>query len=77
MDKYEVIIYWSEEDRCFLAEMPDLPGCMADGLTREDALQNIKLIAEQWVRTAEALGRAVPTPKPRSMQPEPAYAGRA
>jgi predicted RNase H-like HicB family nuclease len=45
---YEIIIYWNEDDNAFLAEVPELSGCMADGATQEDALQNIKVIMEQW-----------------------------
>jgi predicted RNase H-like HicB family nuclease len=61
--KYEVIIYWSEEDQAFVASMPDLPGCMADGKTYEEALAQIQVVANEWIATAQELGRAVPKPK--------------
>ena len=54
---------WSEDDRAFIAEMPELPGCLADGPTETEARQNIELIAQEWLDTARLLGRAVPEPK--------------
>ncbi len=63
--KYEVIIYWSEEDNAFIAEVPELSGCMADGATYQDALQNIQTIIEEWLETAVSLGREIPTAKGR------------
>lgn len=63
--KYEVIIYWSEADAAFIAEMPELPGCAADGTTPEAALSAIQVVAREWIETAEALGRPVPTPRGR------------
>jgi len=63
--KYEVIIYWSKEDKAFIAEMPELPGCMADGRTYNDALKNLTVIAEEWIETAKESGRPVPAPKGR------------
>lgn len=65
MCKYEVIIYWSEEDDSFIAEMPELSGCMADGETAEKALENIQTVANEWLETAKELGRTVPEPKGR------------
>ena len=65
--KYEVIIYWSEEDQAFLAEVPELPGCMADGATQEEALNNARRVAEEWIETAQSLGRPIPEPKGRLM----------
>ena len=62
MDKYVVNVYWSEEDRRFLAEMPELPGCMADGSTAEEARQNIQLVAQDWIKMAKYMGREVPAP---------------
>jgi predicted RNase H-like HicB family nuclease len=61
--KYEIIIYWSEEDGAFLAEVPELPGCMADGQTYQDALTNVERVIQEWVETAKELGRPVPEPK--------------
>ena len=63
--KYEIIIYWSEEDNAFLAEVPELAGCMADGSTHEEALQNAEKIVDQWIETARELGRPIPEPKGR------------
>jgi predicted RNase H-like HicB family nuclease len=63
--RYEVIIYWSDEDNAFLAEVPELAGCMADGATYAEALSNVEQIIREWIETAEELGRPVPTPKGR------------
>ena len=63
MDKYEVIIYWSEEDKVFVAEVPELPGCMAHGDTQELALANTKEAIQLWIDTAREVGRPIPTPK--------------
>ncbi|MEG4504045.1 type II toxin-antitoxin system HicB family antitoxin [Microcoleus sp. F6_B4] len=63
--KYEVIIYWSQEDQAFIAEVPELPGCAADGETYQEALQNVELIMQEWIETAQQLGRIVPQPKGR------------
>ena len=65
MIKYEVIIFWSEEDQAFLAEVPELPGCMADGATYQQALSNVEVVIQEWIETARQLGRAVPEPKGR------------
>ena len=61
--KYEIILYWSEEDEAYIAEVPELPGCMADGKTYEEALKNAEVIIEEWLKTAEELGRTIPEPK--------------
>ena len=63
--KYEVIIYWSEEDQAFIAEVPELPGCAADGKTHRDALRNVEAIILEWLETARDLGRPIPKPKGR------------
>ncbi len=65
MIRYEVIIYWSEEDKAFIAEVPELPGCMADGTTYQDALKNVEFTIKEWIETARELGRLVPEPKGR------------
>jgi len=65
MVKYEVIIYWSKEDKAFIAEVPELPGCMADGPTRQKALANVEVVIEEWIETAKDLGRPIPEPKGR------------
>jgi predicted RNase H-like HicB family nuclease len=63
MYKYEVIVYWSEEDEAYIAEVPELPGCMADGTTYEEALRNVQTVISEWIETAKGLGREIPTPK--------------
>jgi predicted RNase H-like HicB family nuclease len=65
--KYEVIIYWSDEDKAFIAEMPELPGCAADGRTKAEALKAIERVAAEWIETAKSLGRPVPVPRGRLM----------
>jgi len=65
MYKYEVIVYWSEEDRAFIAEVPELAGCMADGASYEEALKNAQIVIGEWIETAKWLGREIPTPKGR------------
>jgi predicted RNase H-like HicB family nuclease len=63
--KYEIIIYWSEADGAFIAEVPELPGCSADGSTKAKALVAVEKIAREWIETAKELGRPVPEPKGR------------
>ena len=63
--KYEIILYWSADDAAYLAEVPELPGCMADGATAADALRNVEQIIAEWVETAQAEGRPIPQPKGR------------
>jgi predicted RNase H-like HicB family nuclease len=63
--KYEIIIYWSQDDEAFIAEVPELPGCAADGMTAQDALANAEIVAQEWIDTARELGRAIPEPKGR------------
>lgn len=63
--KYELIIYWSAADQCFVVEVPELPGCMADGDSYEDAVFNVKRVIQEWVETARELGRPIPEPKGR------------
>lgn len=65
MSKYEIIIYWSKDDDAFVAEVPELPGCMADGSTYQEALANAEVIISEWVATAKELGRLIPEPKGR------------
>ncbi|MBI4654173.1 MAG: type II toxin-antitoxin system HicB family antitoxin [Nitrospirae bacterium] len=65
MGKYEVIIYWSAEDKAFIAEVPELPGCAADGATYKEALANVEVIIKEWITTARELGRHIPQPKGR------------
>jgi predicted RNase H-like HicB family nuclease len=65
MYKYEVIVYWSKDDEAFIAEVPELAGCMADGATYEEAIRNVQVVIGEWIETARALGRAIPEPKGR------------
>lgn len=65
MSKYEIIIYWSEEDKSFIAEVPELAGCQADGATYREALANAEIIIQEWIETAKELGRKIPEPKGR------------
>ena len=65
MTKYEVIIYWSAEDAAFIAEVPELSGCAADGPTRQAALKNVDVVIKEWIETARELGRPIPKPKGR------------
>jgi len=63
--RYEVIIYWSEADGAFIAEVPELPGCAADGPTYEGALANVRVVIEEWIDMAKELGRSIPEPRGR------------
>jgi len=63
--KYEVIIYWSDEDQAFIAEVPELPGCAADGKTYREALANLEVVIKEWIETATELGRPIPQPRGR------------
>jgi predicted RNase H-like HicB family nuclease len=63
--RYEIIIFWSDEDHAFVAEIPELPGCMADGKTYHEALSNAEQIIQEWIATAKELGRPVPQPRGR------------
>lgn len=65
MFRYEVIIYWSDEDQAFIAEVPELPGCAADGATYRKALANVEVVIQEWIETAKELGRPIPVPKGR------------
>lgn len=65
--RYELIIYWSPEDRAFIVEVPELPGCMADGETYEQAVSNAQGVIKAWIETARELGRAIPEPRGRLM----------
>ena len=65
--RYELVIYWSDEDQCFVAEVPELPGCMADGESYQEAVKNVETIIEEWIATAHALGRPIPEPTGKLM----------
>ena len=63
--RYEIIMYWSEEDQAFIAEVPEFPGCAADGTTYQEALANVQVIITEWIERAKELGRPIPQPKGR------------
>ena len=63
MNRYEIVLYWSQEHEAFIAEVPELAGCMADGPTRQEALANVEVIIEEWIATAIELGRPIPEPR--------------
>ena len=65
MTKYEIILYWSIDDDAFIAEVPELAGCAADGPTRQDALTNAEVVIQEWIETARELGRPIPEPRGR------------
>ena len=65
MSKYEIILYWSEADGAYIAEVPELAGCMADGSTMAEALHNAERVIAEWIETALALGREIPQPRGR------------
>ena len=65
MPKYEIIIYWSDGDDAFIADVPELPGCMADGKTYQEALANAEVIVHEWIETALSMNRDIPKPKGR------------
>lgn len=62
---YEIILYWSDEDQAVIAEVPELPGCAADGETYDAALKNVQAVIDEWIATARELGRDVPKPRGR------------
>lgn len=62
-NRYEILIYWSEEDNAFIAEVPELAGCMADGSTYQEALANVEVIISEWLETAQIQNRQIPIPK--------------
>jgi predicted RNase H-like HicB family nuclease len=65
--RYEISLYWSEEDKAFIAEVPELLGCAADGETYQEALQNVEIIMQEWIETAKEFKRPIPEPKGRLM----------
>lgn len=65
--RYEILIYWSEDDGAFIAEVPELPGCAADGGTYKEALENAEVVIKEWMETAKDLGRAIPEARGRLM----------
>lgn len=67
MSRYQIVLYWSKEDSAYIAEAPELAGCMADGATAQEALQNVEQVIAEWIETAQELGRSIPEPKGRLM----------
>jgi len=65
INKYEIIIYWSKKDEAFIAKVPELAGCVEDGETYQAALANAEIIIQEWIETAQELGRKIPEPKGR------------
>lgn len=65
--KYEIIIYWSKEDEAYIAEVPELAGCMADGNSYGEALENVQVVIAEWIETAQSLGRPIPEPRGKLM----------
>lgn len=65
--QYEIILYWSKDDQAFIAVVPELPGCAADGRTCQDALANVEVVMQEWIETSRELGRAIPEPRGRLM----------
>ena len=63
--KYEIILYWSKEDKAFIAEVPELPGCAADGASYQEAVANAEVVIREWIETAQQLGRPIPVPRGR------------
>ncbi len=63
--RYEIILYWSKDDDAFIAEVPELPGCAADGPTYQEALAAVEVVVRQWIETARDLGRPIPEPRGR------------
>ena len=65
--RYEIILHWSDTDQAFIAEVPELAGCAADGATYQEALKNIEVVIVEWIETAKELGRPIPQPRGRLM----------
>ncbi|MBI5759443.1 MAG: type II toxin-antitoxin system HicB family antitoxin [Planctomycetales bacterium] len=65
--RYEIIMYWSDEDQSFIAEVPELPGCAADGATYQETLENVEVVIREWIETAKELGRPIPEPRGKLM----------
>ena len=65
MHKYELIIFWSEDDQSYVVEIPELPGCMADGETYQEAIKNAQIVISGWIDTAQRIGREIPQPRGR------------
>ena len=64
-NSYAITIHWSEEDQAFIAEAPELPGCAADGATRQEAVANLEVVIQEWIETAKELNRPIPQPQDR------------
>ncbi|MFH1023621.1 MAG: type II toxin-antitoxin system HicB family antitoxin [Planctomycetota bacterium] len=68
MHRYEIIIYWSNDDQAYIADVPELPGCMAHGKNDKDALRNVNNAIRLWIDTAKEFGHPIPEPKGRRLQ---------
>jgi predicted RNase H-like HicB family nuclease len=66
--KYEIILFWSEENKSYIAKVPELPGCMLDGKTYEETLKNVKKVIEEWIKTAVEIGKEIPVPKEKKKE---------
>ena len=66
-NKYEIILYWSDADKAIIAEVPELPGCAADGPTYQEALENVEVVIQEWIKTAQELGQPIPAPRGKLM----------
>ncbi|MCD7778546.1 MAG: type II toxin-antitoxin system HicB family antitoxin [Clostridiales bacterium] len=67
MPKYEIIIYWSDEDNSYISEVPELPGCMSDGKTLQETVNNTETVIKEWIETALMYGEKIPEPKGKLM----------
>lgn len=67
LNNYEMIIYWSKDDDCFIVEVPELSGCMADGATYHEAVSNAEVVIQEWIETSNLLGRRIPEPRGKLM----------
>ncbi len=65
--RYELVVYWSQDDDCFVVEVPELPGCMSDGKTYQEAVSTVEIVIAEWIETAKTLARAIPEPKGKLM----------
>ena len=75
--QYEIILHWSKQDQAFIAEVPELPGCAADGATYQEALASVEVVIREWIETARELGRPIPNREAGSSSPDDASRGQA
>ncbi len=67
MYRYELMVYWSQQDDSFIVEVPELPGCVSDGASYEQAIANAQIVIREWIETARELGRPIPEPRGRRL----------